>query len=138
MEDKINVLIPQEELETRIREMAAQISKDYEGESLHLVCVLRGSIFFTCELAKYITVPTHAEFGKNAPTKSDITGSFAPQGIKEVVIIVIRRSRSHSMVREAIIPGTLHPVPTSIGMKDLPERPNFLNMRSITKAIRDI
>jgi hypoxanthine phosphoribosyltransferase len=62
MEDKISVLIPQEELETRIREMAAQISKDYEGESLHLVCILRGSIFFTCELAKYITVPVTIDF----------------------------------------------------------------------------
>ena len=54
MEDKISVLIPQEELETRIREMAAQISKDYEGESLHLVCILRGSIFFTCEGLKVV------------------------------------------------------------------------------------
>ena len=62
MEDKISVLIPQEEVEKRIREMAAQISKDYEGESLHLVCILRGSIFFTCELAKYITVPVTIDF----------------------------------------------------------------------------
>ena len=62
MEDKISVLIPQEELEARIREMAAQISKDYEGEKLHLVCILRGSIFFTCELAKYITVPVTIDF----------------------------------------------------------------------------
>ena len=62
MEDKINVLIPQEDVERRIREMAAQISKDYEGESLHLVCILRGSVFFTCELAKYITVPVTIDF----------------------------------------------------------------------------
>ena len=62
MEDKISVLIPQEELEARIREMAAQISKDFEGEQLHLVCILRGSIFFTCELAKYITVPVTIDF----------------------------------------------------------------------------
>ena len=62
MEDKISALIPQEELEARIREMAAQISKDYEGEKLHLVCILRGSIFFTCELAKYITVPVTVDF----------------------------------------------------------------------------
>ena len=55
MDDKINVLIPQEELEARIREMAVQISK-------HLVCILRGSIFFTCELAKYITVPVTIDF----------------------------------------------------------------------------
>lgn len=62
MKDKIKVLIPKEELEERIREMAEQISKDYEGEELHLVCILRGSIFFTCELAKYITVPTTIDF----------------------------------------------------------------------------
>ena len=62
MEDNIKVLISQEDVEKRIREMAAQISKDYEGESLHLVCILRGSIFFTCELAKYITVPVTIDF----------------------------------------------------------------------------
>lgn len=62
MEDKIRVLIPQEEVEQRIREMAAQISKDYAGEKLHLVCILRGSIFFTCELAKYITIPVTIDF----------------------------------------------------------------------------
>lgn len=62
MEDKISVLISQEEVEQRIREMAAQISKDYEGESLHLICILRGSVFFTCELAKYITVPVTIDF----------------------------------------------------------------------------
>ncbi len=62
MEDKISVLIPQKELEQRIREMAEQISRDYAGESLHLVCILRGSIFFTCELAKYITVPVTIDF----------------------------------------------------------------------------
>lgn len=62
MEDKISVLISQAEVEQRIREMAAQISKDYEGESLHLICILRGSVFFTCELAKYITVPVTIDF----------------------------------------------------------------------------
>jgi len=62
MEDNIKVLISKEDVEKRIREMAAQISKDYEGESLHLVCILRGSIFFTCELAKYITVPVTIDF----------------------------------------------------------------------------
>ena len=62
MENKIRVLISKDDVENRIREMAAQISKDYEGESIHLVCILRGSIFFTCELAKYITVPVTIDF----------------------------------------------------------------------------
>ena len=65
-----------------------------------------------------------------------INGTFAPQGMKVVVIIVIRRSRSFSIVREAIIPGTPQPVPISMGIKDFPERPNLRNIRSRTNAIR--
>ena len=62
-------------------------------------------------------------------------GTLAPHGMKLVVIIVIRLSRSFSIVLLAIIPGTLQPVPISIGINDLPERPNFLNILSSTKAI---
>ena len=47
-----------------------------------------------------------------------IIGSFAPHGINVVVIIVILRSLSFSMVREAIIPGTPQPLPISIGIND--------------------
>ena len=63
-------------------------------------------------------------------------GSLAPQGIKVVVIIVSLRSRSFSMVREAITPGTPHPMATSMGIKDFPDNPNRRNMRSIIKAMR--
>ena len=65
-------------------------------------------------------------------------GIFAPQGMKVVVMIVMRRSRSFSMVREAMMPGTPQPEPISMGMKLLPLRPNLRNTRSRTKAIRAI
>ena len=42
--------------------MGKQISKDYEGKEVHLICVLKGSIFFTCELAKHISVPVTLDF----------------------------------------------------------------------------
>ena len=58
----VKEMIAQEKVENRIKEMAAQISKDYEGKSVHLVCILKGSVFFTCELAKYITVPVTIDF----------------------------------------------------------------------------
>lgn len=58
----VEELISQEKVETRIKELAAQISKDYEGKSVHLICILKGSVFFTCELAKYITVPVTIDF----------------------------------------------------------------------------
>ena len=87
---------------------------------------------------KYISVPTQAAPSKNAPAKSEITGSFAPQGIKGASITVARLSRSLRMVRAAITPGTAQPVPTTNGMTDLPERPTFLKMGSSTTVARAI
>lgn len=55
-------MIPEEEVDAKIRELAEQISKDYEGKQVHLVCILKGSVFFTCELAKRITVPVSMDF----------------------------------------------------------------------------
>ena len=57
MDDKIKVLIPEEEVDAKIKEIGAMISKDYEGKEVHLICVLKGGVFFTCELAKRISVP---------------------------------------------------------------------------------
>lgn len=62
MAERVEVLIPEEQVNERIRELGEQISRDYAGESVHLVCVLKGSIFFTCELAKRIRVPVTLDF----------------------------------------------------------------------------
>lgn len=62
MKEEIKVLIKEEEIVARAKELAKQISEDYEGKQLHLVCVLKGSVFFACELAKYITVPVTIDF----------------------------------------------------------------------------
>lgn len=62
MADKISVMISEEEIEKRVKEMAAQIDKDYEGEEVLLICILKGSIFFTTELSKHLTVPTKFDF----------------------------------------------------------------------------
>jgi len=62
MEDKISVLIPEEKIAQRINELAEQISKDYEGKQVHLICILKGSIVFSCDLAKRLTVPVTFDF----------------------------------------------------------------------------
>lgn len=62
MEDKIRVLLSEEEVDKKIEEIGKQISRDYEGKSVHLICILKGGIFFTCELAKRITVPVSIDF----------------------------------------------------------------------------
>lgn len=62
MTERIEVLLSEEEVNARIRQIGEQISRDYEGKSIHLVCILKGASFFTCELAKRITVPVSLDF----------------------------------------------------------------------------
>lgn len=62
MEQKISVMISEEEVAERVRELGEQISADYAGKEVHLICILKGSVFYTCELAKRITVPVTLDF----------------------------------------------------------------------------
>ncbi len=62
MEKHIEVLISEEEVEARVSELAEQMNKDYAGKELHLIVILKGSVFFACELAKRITVPVTMDF----------------------------------------------------------------------------
>lgn len=62
MADKISVLFSEEEVDKRVCELGKKISEDYAGKSVHLICILKGSVFFTCELAKRITVPVTLDF----------------------------------------------------------------------------
>lgn len=62
MAESIRVLIPEKDVAARIEEMGRRISEDYEGKQVHLICVLKGGVFFMCELAKKIDVPVSLDF----------------------------------------------------------------------------
>ena len=62
MGEKISVLLDEETVDARIKEIGEQISREYAGREVHLVCVLKGGTFFMCELAKRITVPVTVDF----------------------------------------------------------------------------
>lgn len=62
MAETIKVLVTEEQVAERVKEIGAQISKDYEGKEVHLICVLKGGVFFMCELGKRITVPVTMDF----------------------------------------------------------------------------
>lgn len=62
MSETIRELISEEDVDKRIRELGEQISRDYAGKQIHLICVLKGGVFFMCELAKRITVPVSMDF----------------------------------------------------------------------------
>ena len=77
----IEVMISEEEVNRRIRELGEQISRDYAGRQIHLICVLRGGSFFMCELAKRITVPVSLDF----MSVSSYGGGTTSSGIVRIV-----------------------------------------------------
>ena len=62
MAETIKVMISEEDVDKRIQELGKQISEAYAGKQVHLICVLKGGVFFMCELAKRITVPVSMDF----------------------------------------------------------------------------
>ena len=84
MEDKIRVLVTEEEVDAKIAELGKKISEDYAGRSVHLVCVLKGGVFFTCELAKRITVPVSLDFMSVSSYGSDTKSSGVVRIVKDL------------------------------------------------------
>lgn len=84
MSEKVRVLLSEKEVEQRIAEIVAQINKDYEGEELHLICVLKGGVFFTCELAKRLSVPVSMDFMSVSSYGSDTKSSGVVKIIKDL------------------------------------------------------
>lgn len=88
MSDQINVLYSEEEVDKRVREIAAQINKDYAGKEIHMICVLKGGVFFMTELAKRITVPVSFDF---------MSVSSYGDGTKTTGVIKIIKDLDHSI-----------------------------------------
>lgn len=75
MSETVRVMLEEDVVNKRIAELAKALSEEFEGEQLHLICILKGSIFFTCELAKRITVPVTMDFMSVSSYGSGTTSS---------------------------------------------------------------
>ena len=84
MSEKIKVMLSEEELAGRIKELGAEISKDYEGEEIFLVGILKGAAFFATELAKRITVPVIIDFMSTSSYGAGTTSSGEVRITKEL------------------------------------------------------
>lgn len=84
MAEKISVLISEQDVDQRIQEMGEQISRDYEGRQIHLVCVLKGGSFFMCELAKRISVPVSLDFMSVSSYGSETKSSGVVKIVKDL------------------------------------------------------
>ena len=84
MAERREVLLTEEEIDKRIQEIGNQISQDYAGKQVHLVCVLKGGSFFMCELAKRITVPVSIDFMSVSSYGGDTESSGVVRIVKDL------------------------------------------------------
>lgn len=103
-EQKLKVLLSEDVLEERIRELAGELNQLYQGESLHLIGILKGSVFFLCDLAKHLTMPVTMDFMKVSSYGSDTVSS----GNVEVALDVTEDIKGrHVLIVEDIIDSGL-------------------------------
>ena len=62
MADKITTMYTEEQVNSRIKELGEEISRDYAGKELTMICILKGAAAFACELAKRIDLPVDMEY----------------------------------------------------------------------------
>ena len=84
MAENVRILLKEEEVDKRIAEVAAMINRDYAGKEVHLICILKGGVFFTCELAKRLTVPVSMDFMSVSSYGSGTESSGAVRIVKDL------------------------------------------------------
>ncbi len=84
MAERIEVLLTEQEVNDKIREIGEQISRDYQGKQVYLVCILKGASFFACELAKRISVPVFLDFMSVSSYGSDTMSSGVIRVVKDL------------------------------------------------------
>jgi hypoxanthine phosphoribosyltransferase len=77
-------LVSQEDLERRVRELGAEISRDYQGKELFLVGVLKGAVFFLSDLMRALEVPCEVDFMAVASYGSSTDSSGVVRILKDL------------------------------------------------------
>jgi hypoxanthine phosphoribosyltransferase len=109
------VLISEEEIQSRVLELAAQISNDYDGKGdIVLVGVLKGSFIFLADLARRLTIPRTIEF---IAVSSYGSGSKATGAVRLVMDVRGNIAGKHVLIVEDIV-DTGHTLKYLIGMLD--------------------
>ncbi|MGN0379802.1 MAG: hypoxanthine phosphoribosyltransferase [Butyrivibrio sp.] len=79
--ERVEVLLTEEQVNKRIAELGKQISEDYKGRTIHMICILKGGAPFMCELAKRITTDVSLDF----MSVSSYGGGTNSSGIVKIV-----------------------------------------------------
>lgn len=104
LEDIQEILISREEMQKKVDELGAQISKDYKGKDLVLVCVLKGGVVFHADLMRAITIPVDMDFMAVSSYGTSTQSSGVVRIIKDLDINIANK---HVLIVEDIIDSGL-------------------------------
>ena len=139
MSEKIRVLLSEEEVDARIRQIAAKISKDYAGKEVRLICILKGSVFYTCELAKRITIPVTLDFMSVSSYGSGTVSSGTikikkdlDDDIEGLDVIVVEDIIDSGNTLSRLIPMLKERKPASLKITTLLDKPDRREVDDVT------
>lgn len=131
MKYKIEQMISEEEIDKRIREIAKQISEDYAGKEVRLICILKGSVFYTTELVKRLTIPATLDFmsvsSYGSGSKSSGTVKIKKdldESIEGLNVIVVEDIIDSGNTLSRLIPLLKERKPASIEITTLLDKPS--------------
>ena len=119
MASHIEEMISEEQIDKRVREIAKQISEDYKGKSVRLICILKGSVFYTCELAKRISIPVTLDFMSVSSYGNDLDND-----IEGLNVIVVEDIIDSGNTLNKLIPLLKERKPASIAVTTLLDKPS--------------
>lgn len=127
--DDIKVLIDEEKLEKRVKELAKEIEEDYKDKEINLICILKGSIMLTCDLAKNINRNVMIDFLRVSSYENDKskTISFVKgllPDIKGKDIILIEDIIDSGKTMNFLVPLLSKMKPNSIKVCTLLDKPS--------------
>jgi hypoxanthine phosphoribosyltransferase len=83
-----DILVPAEALQQRVRELAGDVSRDYEGKDLVLIGVLKGAVFFLSDLMRHLTIPCEVDFMAVASYGSATKSSGVVRILKDLDAVI--------------------------------------------------
>ena len=139
MNTKISVMISEEEINKRVCEIEEQISKDYAGKEVRLICILKGSVFYTCELAKRITIPVTLDFMSVSSYGSGTVSSGTikikkdlDDDIEGLDVIVVEDIIDSGNTLSRLIPMLKERKPASLKITTLLDKPDRREVDDVT------
>jgi len=130
MTERVEVLLSEEEVDKRISEIGEQITKDYEGKDIHLICVLKGGSFFMCELAKRINLEVSIDFMSVSSYGDDTKSSGVvrivkdlDESIKDKHVIVVEDIVDSGRTLSYLLQNLTERGPKSLGLCTLLDKP---------------